>query len=614
MARSAKFYMRKGKGVMRKSLKSGLALCLAVAVLLSATGMAFGGAAEIPQTVIEDLNPEAGREIGLKPVEPPVKPIDGIGDVKEPEEDPAVLPGDAAEDTAADPDTTVAAKAIYILPGYLGSRLFHGETGEEIWVGGGLLEDIARSNAGLPTQLQNNADGTGLGAVIDAERDTCGTLDNYKVLMESLREGLAARGAQDEYDVVFFPYNWLGDLNDSSKALERHIAERGYQSVVLLTHSTGGLLASTFVAAGEANRALVEKAIVVAAPLYGTYAALQPIETGTTTLYDGTSISSLLMQLGYCAVVKPLTRDWVQGWAKNSPTTYQLLPSGEYLAQIPAVYRTGLFKAEQVADAEAFYGLLNRSPRINPNLTDGNEHSHAYHRTQTLHNDIIAQLEQVDTVLIGCESGFLTPMNAVYRKSLFGDRAILDDIVFSRGGDGTVAAISANGNGRLAYLNFPGVSHGALVKDEIVLACINGLIEGGYVYSEPEALKGAEAGMDDLLKLQVKGDADVGVIVYDAAGEVVALADAQKQYGFDHPDFLCLSLADEEYGSNMILYLPKDGYRVEFATASQTAEVDFTVSVARLYDDGTRRSEATYRIDRADGGTLFTLDRTDAES
>ena len=89
-----------------------------------------------------------------------------------------------------------------------------------------------------------------------------------------------------EYTVEFFPYNWLGDLNDSEKLLRRDIKIKGYTNIVFVTHSTGGLLASAFIAKNQqsADKVKIDKAILVAAPLFGTYSALAPLETGSGAL------------------------------------------------------------------------------------------------------------------------------------------------------------------------------------------------------------------------------------------------------------------------------------------------------------------------------------------
>ena len=141
-------------------------------------------------------------------------------------------------------------------------------------------------------------------------------------------------GENGEYDVRFFPYNWLEDLNDSVKKLERDIRKNHYDSVIFVTHSTGGLLASAFIAKSNANKLLVSKAILIAAPLFGTYASLLPIERGDSRKFDFNEILSNIDWFSHGAdAITP--KSWVRGWAKNSPTTYQLLPSSEYIRQIP---------------------------------------------------------------------------------------------------------------------------------------------------------------------------------------------------------------------------------------------------------------------------------------
>lgn len=91
---------------------------------------------------------------------------------------------------------------------------------------------------------------------------------NHSLWMNSTSEmvevlnGISAGGGGDDpetvidglgYDVRFFPYNWLEDLNDSVKKLERDIRKNHYDSVIFVTHSTGGLLASAFIAKSDAR-------------------------------------------------------------------------------------------------------------------------------------------------------------------------------------------------------------------------------------------------------------------------------------------------------------------------------------------------------------------------
>lgn len=113
----------------------------------------------------------------------------------------------------------------------------------------------------------------------------------------------------------FFPYNWLEDLNDSVKKLERDIRKNHYDSVIFVTHSTGGLLASAFIAKSNANKLLVSKAILIAAPLFGTYASLLPIERGDSRKFDFNEILSNIDWFSHgLDAITP--KSWVRGWAK----------------------------------------------------------------------------------------------------------------------------------------------------------------------------------------------------------------------------------------------------------------------------------------------------------
>ncbi|MFR2964759.1 MAG: hypothetical protein ACLTLK_11895 [Oscillospiraceae bacterium] len=232
----------------------------------------------------------------------------------------------------------------------------------------------------------------------------------------------------------FFPYNWLEDLNDSVKKLERDIRKNHYDSVIFVTHSTGGLLASAFIAKSDANKLLVSKAILIAAPLFGTYASLLPIERGDAR--------KTLNVLGMDFWIDAITANWwVRGWAKNSPTTYQLLPSDEYLRQVPLLdssstnWWTAWWNSESVDSVDGYYNVLNRSPRINPKLTIGIENetenkpnrSHKYFREEALHGDVVTQwslasLMEVDTLLICTTSGHSTTKTARYRSDRNGGK------------------------------------------------------------------------------------------------------------------------------------------------------------------------------------------------
>lgn len=268
--------------------------------------------------------------------------------------------------------TGKAKKAIYVLPGYLGSELYDGpdgtEEGKRLWFPENPLVDldILVGQENLRKFYQDEY-GNGTQLHVDYERDEYGTnfplfgYTSYETLVKNLKKEFGAENG--EYDVRFFPYNWLEDLNDSVVKLEKDIWKNGYSSVIFVTHSTGGLLASAFIAKSKINKRLVSKAILIAAPLFGTYASLLPIERGDAR--------KTLNVLGRDFWIDAITANWwVRGWAKNSPTTYQLLPSSEYIRQIPMLnfnsdtWWNPWSNLEAIGSIGDYYRVLNESNRI----------------------------------------------------------------------------------------------------------------------------------------------------------------------------------------------------------------------------------------------------------
>jgi len=404
---------------------------------------------------------------------------------------------------------TLPKKAIYVIPGYSGSSLFL-ESGTNLWVGPAIAVDILTP---LNSPLANRADGTGMRAKEgstqrgDSTFDEYGVFNAYKPLVEALRGAFEqSYGGSGAYEVVFFPFNWLGDLNDSAAKLETHILQQGYSSVVLVTHSTGGLLASAYISRGN-NSTKVDKAILIAAPLYGSYAALELLELGTqvqirsvfknimeSNLLQGSPLWGLAV-----SVVEAYLKTYMKTVVRNSPTTYQLLPSNEYLNAYPITTSTWGLKWEKLRwvpyetkasynSVAGLYSVLNNptyTKRINTLLTNGNtKRSHQYFRETTLGNNlsnVFMRLGAENVLLIGnkggdSSSGFLTPINVQYtsKKALDLGCDGKADFTYTYDGDGLVSSFSASmGHSPLfRFSNYPGINHVELVTDSSVLSHI----------------------------------------------------------------------------------------------------------------------------------------------
>lgn len=514
--------------------------------------------------------------------------------------------------------TEKAKKAIYVLPGYLGSELYDGPDGT---AGGDLVYVSIPGLILNMTKFFQDADSNGTRLHVDYARDEYGANGTYKTLVDRLRAEFV-----DEYDVRFFPYNWLEDLNDSVKKLERDIRKNHYDSVIFVTHSTGGLLASAFIAKSNANKLLVSKAIMIAAPLFGTYASLLPIERGDSRKFDFNEILSNIDWFSHgLDAITP--KSWVRGWAKNSPTTYQLLPSSEYIRQIPMLnfnsdnWWNPWSNLEAIGSIGVYYRILNGSERINPNLTNGTDRSHRYFRETALKGDVISQwslasLMEVDTLLICTTSGHSTTKTVLYRNGVFGGKK-LDDIIYNRNGDGTVQGISATGavNGIVKLrVDYYSADHGGLCKDSEVLSRICSEIKGMRTPVKNHHVADT-AGISELIKIRYKADVPVTATIYDAENNVVAQVSSEGITGFDENDFIFDSFADaEEDGerTEASIYMPNGGYKILFTHGnSADVSVNFNAYVSTLVDDGWKDfSVMTSVASTHDSGLITSFDGT----
>lgn len=519
----------------------------------------------------------------------------------------------------------VEKKAIIVLPGYMGSRLFTSDD-SEIWVNTDAIKDDILKYilpGGKKSSLVLDEDGTGSKVDVDMSKDFYGTEDKYKTLMTMLVKKFSTKNGGD-YDVIFFPFNWLGDLNESRIKLENYINDKGYDKIVFVTHSTGGLLASAYISASSENKRKIEHAILLAAPIYGTYSALEPIETGNTP-----ELSKMLEDRGIpntLGVAYPAIHRWVKAVTRNSPTTYQLLPSVEYLKMMPVLY-SDEFSGEAVVSSTDYYSILNNSSNINNLLANGsNSRSHNYFRETALKNNVLSELKQVDTYLIYSSEGFSTPAIACYKTNSFTGKSKLDDIIYKKDGDGTVMGISASAGNTSQVTTIDCVdqiAHGDLVSEKEPLGYIEDIINGTYEAStSPLNLKtsglydsaGETTGMSEQIKFKIESSALFNVKVYSASNVLVAEVTDGVSVGFDGNEMIykVLSDIDDEYSS--IMYVPMSDNKVEFiSTVEETTYMDFNVRVSTLTSDGYKVTSGVYSLNDEISGTIMRLDLSGVE-
>ncbi|MCL1872548.1 MAG: InlB B-repeat-containing protein [Clostridiales bacterium] len=507
-------------------------------------------------------------------------------------------------------------KAIYILPGYLESQIYSKKyPGVTIWPGIGLGTEIALDAMGQQAEMVNNANGTGMVAYADRNRDTSGVIGLFLPMITSIKTCLAANGLSNTYNVEFFSYNTLADLNDTAKELAADIKAKGYDSVILICHSNGGLLASTYIAQSATNKNKVEKAICVATPLLGTYIALEPVETGSVTLMSE-SFASGLLKLGYDTFLNPISKQWVQHWAKNSPNTYQLQIGNEYVSRIPILNRTAT-GTQAVANPADYYSLLTKSPNTNNTLVNGGSRSLKYLRETVFSKDVLSKWSGIDMTMIACEYGCVTPFSAIYHMS--GTKAIYDGQIYNKDGDTFVNKMSMNGDGRFPCVNIPNTTHIEIVADSRTLSTINNILLDRPVSDYGNT--SSTVGMSDMIRVEIKsqdplsfptmGNAGLSVKIFNKMGIMVAQSQGEAQMGFSLNNFVYTSWSTSENVTNIVCYIPKSGYTMDvFSGNINRSASDLKIYTESLDRSGAFLSQNEYKVTGANllTGLAFTLD------
>jgi pimeloyl-ACP methyl ester carboxylesterase len=389
-------------------------------------------------------------------------------------------------------------------------------------------------------------------------------------------------------------------------SLQNHIKGRAYDRVVLVTHSTGGLLASAYIALDNREaevRKKVEKAVLIAAPLFGLYKTYQAIEAGEGLPIPATSGM----------------KEWVKHVTHNSPTSYQLLPSQELLGHnLIQVYEDG---EQTILNPLKYYDFLNSRKSFNSLLTNGGDKSHRHFRQEALQGDILKVLNRLGDrlTLIGSDYGHDTIYSVVYK----GKNNSKFDVLVDKEGDGTIWWASSRGARRsftdlpANYKNFRGMNHSDLRAEPEVLNFVNQTIAGeiprSAAESNPAARRAEEDyGMSDRVKLHVISEKDVDVSIKDSSSEVVASITAGFPNGFNGETFSYFLTTADPDETDFVIYLPNTGYEVSFSSSENTdTPAGFTVEATTLGYDGFNTAKATYETSfTGASGEIMTLDLT----
>lgn len=192
-------------------------------------------------------------------------------------------------------------KAIIIVPGVLGSKLYRKDTWEQVWPGSNNI-------------LYLNENGTAASSnVVASPYPDYGTQDTYATLYSSLESAFG-----QQFDIIFFNYDWR--LSNEDSALKLQTIASQYNQVVFVAHSMGGLVVSKYLTLSTANRSRTAGLITLGTPFAGAAKCINVMETGDLIKYAGIYL--------YTNTVKEI--------CKNSNAAYQLLPNAYYYSKTSA--------------------------------------------------------------------------------------------------------------------------------------------------------------------------------------------------------------------------------------------------------------------------------------
>ncbi|MDD4315714.1 MAG: hypothetical protein PHC84_00975 [Clostridia bacterium] len=209
-------------------------------------------------------------------------------------------------------------KAMIMLPGFLGSMLIDEEN--IYWVTypleGQSYEAPKESKKGVLTRLISTLimDEEGR-RKIDMyppspfdETMSGGTYNQYLDIYKHLKARFS-----EQYEVLNFQYDWMKSSYDNAKKLDAFIEENGYDEVVLLAHSMGGIVGDNYLSLGEKQRSKISLYATFGSPHAGVVETLHVLEARA---YGGLP-----------AVFSELFGDLVFDIVRNMPAALQMLPS-----------------------------------------------------------------------------------------------------------------------------------------------------------------------------------------------------------------------------------------------------------------------------------------------
>ena len=336
-------------------------------------------------------------------------------------------------------------QAIVLIPGIGGSELYYNNS--MVWVGA-----TSVFNPSSMDYLRCNNSGTPEYTITVPAASTTSADAGARTYYENMYDALYD-AYSDEYDVLFFPYDWRKSNTTNAANLAVAI-NNTYDSVILVAHSMGGLIASKYCANSSVNRGKVDKLITLGTPYTGSPQLVYVAETGDFNPFlNDNKIKSLVNNFPAVYQLIPTTRyaDSYSSYIKVGSTNYSGDSARNYIASRPWAVANGATK-----------------PMFNSATT--------FHSGLLISGTHVANGGLVDTYKI-VGSGVDTAS-----KILYDANGNYTGVELNNSGDGTVPRYSASNTQSISSANqvysFANVNHMNLASSASVINQVKSIIDG----------------------------------------------------------------------------------------------------------------------------------------
>lgn len=316
-----------------------------------------------------------------------------------------------------------------------------------------------------------------------------GTINCYSGLVNSVINSEYARDAK----VVFFSYDWRISNAKTAKELEKFIKEQEYSEVILVAHSMGGLVCSSYLS-NPKNCEKVSKMVFLGTPFLGAAKAFNALENGV--FFDGI-VGDL---------TAPIANPKISALVKKCASVYELLPPKQFFEICKGASCRGAIiedrgyvftRKSKTNPLKSNYALRTFeetssiiesrewTPQVNKFLKKAQRfHDSLYDKHGTA---LIFKYGVPIFNIVGCNiethAGYFLSEG---RKNKISCKAELCN------GDGTVSLLSSTLMGNVPNLNsyyVKGINHMGLMQNPKCLELINNIISGHVERFDPRVIE-----------------------------------------------------------------------------------------------------------------------------